>query len=234
MVETGHFWLNVVRLAIILFTILLAWLTYRSYLLLKEFQPSFNLLLSLPEFIARLVLIGLCLALAWLSGLPASQLGLTSIHPFQSIGLGLVIGLVSQVAVNRLTHWAIHRFGRDIYSPAIIRNILPRRPVEWIGVAVAFWPAVTMEEVLFRSLWLGAFQDIVPLLLLIGGTSLLFGLMHQPQGLLGMLVAGFLNILLSLLFIWSGELLLPLTAHYVINLLQVAVSYRQKEWLENY
>jgi membrane protease YdiL (CAAX protease family) len=58
--------------------------------------------------------------------------------------------------------------------------------------------------------------------------------MHQPQGLLGMLVAGFLNILLSLLFIWSGELLLPLTAHYVINLLQVAVAYRQKEWLENY
>jgi hypothetical protein len=46
--------------------------------------------------------------------------------------------------------------------------------------------------------------------------------------------AGGLNVLLSLLFIWSGELLLPLTAHYVINLLQVVAASRQREWLDNY
>jgi membrane protease YdiL (CAAX protease family) len=209
-------------------------LTYRSHLLLKEFQPPFNLLLAPSEFVVRLLLVGLCLMLAWLSGLPASQLGLASSQPLQTIALGLTIGLVSQVAVNLLTHWAIHHFGRDIYSPMLIRNILPRRPGEWILVALAFWPAVVMEELLFRSLWLGAFQDVVPLPVLIGGTSLLFGLMHQPQGVLGMLIAGLLNILLSLLFIWSGTLLMPLLAHYTINLLQVVVAYRQKEWLENY
>jgi hypothetical protein len=58
--------------------------------------------------------------------------------------------------------------------------------------------------------------------------------MHQPQGALGVVAAGGLNVMLSLLFIWSGELLLPLTAHYVINLLQVAVASRRREWLENY
>jgi membrane protease YdiL (CAAX protease family) len=234
MTVTPHFWLYVVRLIVILLSILLAWLTYRSHLLLKELQPPFNLLLAPSEFMARLLLVGLCLALAWLSGLPASRLGLTSVQPLQSIGLGLTIGLGSQVAVNGLTHWAIHRFGRHIYSPAVIRNILPHHSGEWIGVVLAFWPAVTMEDLLFRSLWLGTFQDIVPLPILIGGTSLLFGLMHQPQGVLGMLIAGLLNILLSLLFIWSGELLMSLVAHYVINLLQVVVAYRQKEWLENY
>ncbi|MBI1880491.1 MAG: CPBP family intramembrane metalloprotease [Chloroflexi bacterium] len=234
MAVTPHFWLNVVRLAVILFTILLAWLTYRSHLLLKEFQPPFNLLLAPSELMARLLLVGLCLALAWLSGLPANQLGLTSIRPLQSIGLGLVIGLASQVAVNGLTYWAIHLFGRHIYSPAVIRNILPRRPGEWIGVALAFWPAVAMEELLFRSLWLGAFQGVAALPLLVGGASLLFGLMHQPQGALGMLMAGLLNILLSLLFIWSGDLMMPLITHYIINLMQVVAAYRQKEWLENY
>jgi membrane protease YdiL (CAAX protease family) len=234
MMDSAHFWLNSVRLAVILLTLLLAWVTYRSHLLLKEFQPSFNLLLAPAELIVRLLLIGLCLGLAWLSGLPAEQLGLTSAHPLQNIGLGLAIGLFSMAAVNGLMHWAIGRFGRNIYSPVVIRNILPRCPREWLWVALALAPAVAMEELLFRTLWLGVFEGIIPLLLLVVGTSLLFGLMHQPQGALGVVAAGGLNILLSLLFIWSGELLLPLTAHYVINLLQVGVASRQRRWLEDY
>lgn len=234
MIDPAHFWLNLVRLAVIVLTLLLAWVTYRSHLLLKEFQPPFNLLLSPAELIIRLLLVGLFLVLAWLSDLPADRLGLASARPLQSIGLGLVIGLVSQVAVNGLMHWAIRRFGRNIYSPVVIRSILPRRPGEWLAVALAFGPAVAMEELLFRTLWLGVFQGVMPLLLLLVGTSLLFGLMHQPQGMLGMVAAGGLNILLSLLFIWSGELLLPLTTHYIINLLQVVVASRQREWLENY
>jgi membrane protease YdiL (CAAX protease family) len=228
------FWLNSARLVIVLLTLLLAWVTYRSHLLLKQFQPSFNLLLSPPELITRLLLVGLCLGLAWLSGLPAGQLGLVSAHPLQSIGLGLALGVASQVVVNGLTTLAIHFFGRHIYSPVVIRNILPRRSGEWLGIVLAFWPAVAMEELLFRTLWLGVFQPVVPLPVLIGATSLLFGLMHQPQGVFGMIVAGGLNILLSLLFIGSGDLLLPLTAHYVINVLQVVAASRQRAWLENY
>ena len=234
MIDPTYFWLNSARLGIILLTIFLAWLTYRSHVLLKVFQPPFNLLLSPFELIVRLLLVGLCLLLAWLSNLPADQLGLISSQPLQTVGLGLGIGLVVQVAINGLTRWAIGRFGRHIYSPLVIRNILPRRPSEWIGVALAFWPAVAMEELLFRSLWLGGFGQVVPLPLLIGGTSLLFGLMHQPQGLLGMLAAGGINVLFCLLFIGSGELLLPLIAHYTINLLQVVAAYQQKEFLENY
>lgn len=234
MMDSAQFWLNFTRVVVILLTLLLAWVTYRSHLLLKEFQPPFNLLLSPAELAARLLLVGLCLGLAWLSGLPAEQLGLTSAQPFQTIGLGLALGLFSMVAINGLMHWAIHRFGRNIYSPLVIRNILPRRPLEWLWIALAFVPAVAMEELLFRTLWLGLFQGLVPLLVLVLGTSLLFGLMHQPQGVLGMLVAGGLNILLSLLFIGSGELLLPLTSHYTINVLQVVAASRQREWLENY
>jgi membrane protease YdiL (CAAX protease family) len=234
MIDPTYFWLNLARLGIILLTIFLAWLTYRSHVLLKEFQPPFNLLLSPFELVARLLLVGLCLLLAWLSNLPADQLGLISTKPFQTVVLGLGIGLVIQVAINGSTRWSISRFGRHIYSPLVIRNILPRRPSEWIGVALAFWPAVIMEELLFRSLWLGGFGEVVPLPLLIVGTSLLFGLMHQPQGLLGMLTAGGINVLFCLLFIWSGQLLLPLIAHYTINLLQVVAAYQQKEFLENY
>jgi membrane protease YdiL (CAAX protease family) len=227
-------WLPLTRAAIIILSVLLAWVTYRSHRLLKHYQPEFNLLLAPPEFVMRLVLVGLCLLLAWLSGLPARQLGLMVNSPVQTIGLGAAIGAAVALLVNFLSYWSIKHFGRHIYSPLVIRNILPRHPAEWGLVAAAFLPAVAMEELLFRTLWLGGFSDIVPLSLLVVGTSILFGLMHQPQGQLGVIMAGGINIFFSILFVWSGQLLLPLTAHYVVNVLQLVMAHFQREQLNEF
>jgi membrane protease YdiL (CAAX protease family) len=226
-------WLNLSRLAILLFTGFIAWMTYRSHLLLKEFQPNFNLLLSLPETIARLILIAICLFLAWVSGLSLAELGFQVQNPWASIGLGLGLGLLIQLCLILITFQAIKHFGSDIYSPWLIRNILPRRRREWLLVALAFLPPVIMEELLFRTLLIGIFQTLIPLPFLIAGTSLIFGLMHQPQGKLGVIGAGLINILFCFLFIWTGELLITVVAHYTINFLQVvAASYYQPDWLK--
>ncbi|MEW5958592.1 MAG: CPBP family intramembrane glutamic endopeptidase [Chloroflexota bacterium] len=227
-------WLNLTRLAILGLTGLLAWVTYRSHLILKEFQPNFNLLLSPLESTGRVLLVGLCLFLAWLSGLPPAQLGLVVVDPGRQVMVGVGVGLVTVVVINRLTMWSINRFGRDIYSPVLIQNILPRRPVEWPLVVIAFLPAVAMEELLFRALWLGSFEGLIPASMLILGTSIIFGLMHQPQGKLGMLLAGLINVLFSILFVWLGQLLLPLTAHYTVNVVQLVIAHFQRRWLESY
>ena len=229
-----YFWTTLARLAILILTAVLAWMTYQSNLLLQRFQPDVNLLLSPPETIARIILVGVCLLLARLTGLPAVQLGLVVVNPLASIGLGLAAGIVIQVVANLLTLGAINSFGRRIYSTQVIRNILPVRPLEWLLVPLAFLPAVAMEELLFRTLWLGAFRDIVPLPLLIIGTSLIFGLMHLPQGSLGVVITGGVNILLALLFVWTGGIMVPLAAHYTVNLLQVIVAHFQRDWLEDY
>ncbi|MCP4362639.1 MAG: CPBP family intramembrane metalloprotease, partial [Chloroflexi bacterium] len=192
-----NFWLNITRLAIILFTGFIAWTTYRSHLLLKDFQPDFNLLLSVPETIVRILLIGVCLFLAWLSGLPAVELGLTVDNVWRSVALGFGVGIIVQLGVNLTTLQFIKRFGRDLYSPWLIRNIMPHKNYEWLLIALAFIPPIVMEELLFRSLWLGTFQTIIPLPLLIIGTSIVFGFMHQPQGKLGMIMAGSINIIFS-------------------------------------
>jgi len=219
---------------IILFTSFIAWMTYRSHLLLKEIQIDANLLLSLPETILRILLICFCLFLAWLSGLSAAELGLITGNLRQSVALGLGIGVMVQLSVTLVTVKAIKQFGRDIYSPRLIRNILPHHPIEWLLVALAFIPPVAMEELLFRSLWLSAFQAIIPQSLLVAGTSIIFGFMHQPQGKLGMVGAGIINALFCILFIWTGELLVTLVAHYTVNMLQVITAYLQRDWLENY
>jgi membrane protease YdiL (CAAX protease family) len=234
LIESPNFWLNLIRLTIIVFTGFIAWMTYRSHLLLKEIQPDFNVLLSLPESSVRIMLVGFCLFLAWLSGLPAAQLGLTVANPWRSIGLGVGVGITIQLAANVATIQTIKYFGRHIYSPWLIRNILPRHRGQWVLIALAFLPPVAMEELLFRSLWIGGFQDIIPLSILVVGTSIIFGLMHLPQGNLGMVAAGAINVLLCILFIWTGQLLVTLMAHYTVNLLQVIVAHYQRDWLENY
>jgi membrane protease YdiL (CAAX protease family) len=227
-------WLNLARLLILLFTTAMAWMTYRSYLLLKEIEPQFNVLLSLPETVVRIVLVGFCLFLAWLSGLPASELGLTADRPGRSLALGTSIGLITALSINAITLLAIRYFGRHIYSPWLIRNILPRSTNEWLFIALAFFFSVAMEELLFRTLLISVFQDLIPLPLLIILTSIAFGLMHQPQGRLGMVVSGLINVLFCILFVWTGELLVTFTAHYVVNLSQLVVGYYQRDWLENY
>ncbi len=227
-------WLNVARLGVVLLTALLGWITYRSHLLLKEYRPDVNLLLSFPEIIVRLLLVAICLVLAWLSGLSAAELGLVFRNPLQTMAVGLGIGLVLVVVMNLVTNWCIRHFGRHIYSPLVIQNVLPHRPIEWVLAAFALLPAVLMEELLFRTLWLSGFNQVMPWWLLIIGTSIIFGLMHQPQGQMGMVLAGGINIFFCILFVWSGQLLLPLAAHYTANFFQLIVAYHQRDWLENY
>lgn len=227
-------WLNVTRGLVLLFTGLIAWLSYRSNLLIQHLRIEANLLLSLPESVARVLMVAICLFLAWLSGLPATQLGLTTAQPWSAIGRGLGAGLLIHVGLYLATQLAIRRFGRQIYSPWLIRNILPRQPIEWPLVALAFIPPVVMEELLFRTLLLALFQPLIPLPLLILLTSLLFGLMHQPQGQLGVLFSGLINVILGLLFIWSGQVLLTTVAHYTINMLQLIVAHYQQDSLGDY
>jgi membrane protease YdiL (CAAX protease family) len=217
---------------IVLFTLLLAWMTYRSNVMLQQFRPDFNVLLSPPENVSRLVLVLVCLFLAWSSGLPLQTLGFISPQPLNSLLWGLGIGLATQIVLNVATYLAIHFLGPQVYSPWLIINILPIRPMEWLFIPLAFLPAVAMEELLFRSLLLGGFSGLMSLPLLVLATSLLFGFMHLPQGRLGVVAAAGINVLLAGLFLWSGEFLICLTTHYTINVLQVVLAYHQREWLE--
>ena len=200
--DSPQFWLNVARIATLIFTTFIAFMTYQSYQLLTRYRPDFNLLLSLPETIARIVMVLICLLIAWISGLSMAELGLTVNNLWWSIAVGLGVGTVIQITINVATVQAVNRYGSHIYSPWLVRNILPRHPAQWVWVALAFIPPIAMEELLFRTLWIGLFQDIIPLILLIGGTSLVFGLMHGPQGKLGIIVTGTINAIFCLLFVW--------------------------------
>ena len=212
----------------------LAWATYQSGKLLRSIPVKENLLLAPVENAVKGVLVLACIGLALLSGAPPERLGWTIENGWRDVGLGIIVGLLTQLAANQVTVFAINRWGKEIYSPVVMKNIMPRTRAEWLFVPAALLLAVVLEELLFRSLLLGALGQAVPILLLSVLFSAVFGLMHSPQGNLGILITGLLGLWLSLLFIWSGGLILPLVAHYTINFLQLLKAQDKRLWLEEY
>jgi membrane protease YdiL (CAAX protease family) len=215
-------------------TVGLAWATYQSGRLLRVLPVSENLLLAPVENIVKGVVVLLCIGLGALSGVPAGRLGWTLDNGWRDLGLGLILGLGTQLAANGMTTLAIKVWGKGIYSPVVMKNIMPRTRPEWLLVPAALGLAVLLEELLFRSLLLGGLSLTVPVPLLVIGFSAIFGLMHSPQGALGVVLTGVLGMWLSLLFVWSGGLILPLTAHYVINFLQLLKAQDERAWLDSY
>lgn len=215
-------------------TATIAYLTYRSAQLLREIDVPFNLMLSPVENGFRLLLIVLCLALGWLSGLPPARLGWTTPSPETDILIGLVLGVAIQSALHPIMRWAVAHFGKQVYSPVIMLNILPETRREWILVPLALAPAALVEELLFRSLLLGGLSVLWPAVILAAGGSLLFGVMHAPQGSLGIVATGTIGLVLSVVFLWRWTLLCVFVMHYTINVLQLLRAAREREWLHRY
>lgn len=212
----------------------LAWGTYQTAGYLRQFPANVNLLLLPAENILRMALLFVCLWLGQVSGLPYAQLGWMSFDPQRDVAVGLFAGTFLAVFLPPFTQWAVKRFGRQVYSPVVVRSILPRSRREWLFVPPLLFFAVLLEEFLFRSFLLGGFGSFAPPVLLALIWSIVFGAMHVPQGALGVLVAALLGLLLSGLFLATMSLLAPLIAHYMINLLQLIWASLDRSWLESY
>jgi membrane protease YdiL (CAAX protease family) len=221
-------------LFVLLTLILLAgigWITYQTARLLRVWTPDSNLLLAPAENALRLGLIVLCIGLGLLSGLPPVVLGWTWDDAGAAIGWGVVAGVALSLLLTGASVLALRRWGQTIYSPLVVLNILPASRREWLLVLLALFPAVLLEELLFRSLLVGGLSPLAPAWLLVIGISLLFGLLHTPQGALGVAGTALAGLVLSLLFLWQGSLLAPLVAHYTANALQLVQASRSREQL---
>jgi membrane protease YdiL (CAAX protease family) len=206
--------------------------TYLSAQLLRRWRPDRNLLLLPAENLLRLGLVLACLGLGVLSGLDARQLGwLLSRWPAQLLwGVGWGVGLAGFLYLS--TRWILQRSGQRFYSSIIVQAIVPKSTGELLGVSLVMISVVLLEELLFRSLLLGGLAPILPAPLLLIGWSVVFGLLHSPQGLWGMIGAGLAGAVLGWLFLQHGSLLTPLIAHYVTNMVQVLQAMRLREQLD--
>ncbi len=229
---TTNYWLFVLLTLSLLGFI--GYSTYQTARLLRTWQPDRNLLLLPAENLVRLLLIALCGGLGLLSGLPAAQLGWVTTNWLSQSGWGLLWGsglaLFFYLTTSRFTSCLTNPLtnpGRGrFYSTVIIKAITPTTRRELLLVLLAMGPVVLMEELLFRSLLIGGLAPLLPLPLLLIGWSVIFGLLHQPQGWWGMVGAGLAGLLLGWLFVEAETLVVPLVAHYVTNIVQVVFAMR--------
>jgi membrane protease YdiL (CAAX protease family) len=212
----------------LLLTIVIGYMTYMSAQVLRHWRPDRNLLLLPVETLMRLLLIALCLGLGWLSGLGPTQLGWVWPEQTNTWLVALAWGGLVAGCFIIATPWVIKRTGEMHYSAVIVDAIVPRNQRELWLVALAMIPVVVLEELLFRSLLIGGLAPVLPVTLLVVGWSILFGLLHSPQGQLGMAGATIAGVLLGWLFLTYGTLAAPLIAHYAINIIQLVFAMRQR------
>ncbi len=223
----------------------LYWAAYQGERALKShtIEIQGNLLLNIPELVFKLVLLGLCAGLAnSLSVSPKdscptmeSCVGLRGPAPvFVQIVIGLIAGIITVFVVNIVSVGAIRIWGRKIYSPEIMKNMVPRNQLEWVLIIIPLLVAVMVEEFLFRGLLIGGFQLVVNPWVMAIASSVLFGLMHSPQGILGIVLTGLVGMVFAALFIITSSLLPVIVAHFVINFLQIIRAEEDLVWYERF
>jgi membrane protease YdiL (CAAX protease family) len=198
----------------------------RTGLALRFWTPRYNLLLSLPDNAARLVMLAFCILLGVTVGPGPEALGWSTSPTLlgRDLFLGAVVGLVWAAALNAGGNLAVRRWGPEVFSSKVLQCMLPIGRREWVGVLLALVPAAALEEMLFRSLPLGGLAWLVPPWWLLWPLALLFGLLHWPQGGWGVAGAAISAVMFSLLFLVTSGIWAPLAAHYTINVAQLVLA----------
>ena len=98
---------------------------------------------------------------------------------------------------------------------------LPRTTEELRWFVLVCITAGVCEEVLYRG-FLIAYLAVWPLkasgLTAILFSSLMFGTAHLYQGVKGIVVTGIVGLVMAILFLWTGNLILPMVFHTLIDL----------------
>ncbi|HEX2912956.1 MAG TPA: type II CAAX endopeptidase family protein [Chloroflexia bacterium] len=216
----------------------LYWAAYQSARALrsKTIEISGNLLLSIPEFIFKLLLLGICFGLANTLDVPRLDkiIGWPSRQPVVDIVIGTAIGLVTAFVVNLLSIGAIRIWGKKIYSPELMKNLIPRNQLEWVLIIIPLFLAVALEEMLFRALLIGGYSVVVNPWAMALASSVVFGMMHSPQGILGIVLTGLVGLLFGAVFIITGSLLVVIIAHFAVNFLQIVRAKDDIAWYERF
>ena len=166
-------------------TAFIGYTTFATAMLMRRWRLTTNPLLSRADAVIRLLLIGLCIGLGAISGLDSVTLGWTLENPLRQILLGGAIGLGLGLGLHGLSQWVLNNMGTRLYSKTFAEMIVPRTQREFYLIAGALIFVVILEELLFRSLLIGGLSPLLPVWVLIIFTSIVFGVLHLPQGAWG-------------------------------------------------
>ncbi|GLW11092.1 hypothetical protein Misp01_62200 [Microtetraspora sp. NBRC 13810] len=194
------------------------WLGKRSYNRLARERDT-------PRTYERLV--GWWMAELWaLAGLALVIVGLSPELDLARIGLvpgadlptlaGMLVGAaVAAVLIVLL----LRRSQRDVAGTTAFQAIMPRTPAErWFAMGMSVTAGVT-EEIVYRGLLIGLGVHVfgLPLPVAAGLALAIFVAGHLYQGSKGMAVVTLAGLGLTLLYLRTGSLVLPIVLHVLID-----------------
>ena len=212
---------------VVCMTAALGWLTVQSGRLLRRFTPHTNLLLLLPDNVARLLVIVFCIVIGLALGPGIDALGWSTNRLPVDLALGAALGLLLAPAIVWAGNSVVARWGANVYDNRLLRAIVPVDRREWAGVALALLPAAFVEELVFRSMPLAGLAWLISPWVLIWPLALVFGLLHWTQGEWGVVGTTLLGLVLSVLFLWTRSIWAPLAMHWVLNVVEITLAQRQ-------
>ncbi len=210
----------------LLITAIVGYGSYTTARLLRNWKPQENLLLLPAENVLRGIILMICLLLGSGSGLPPETLGWQIPDAGSQILTGALAGLGLAVLFAGMGR-VVTRYTDTRFYTSILDLVIPRNRREASLLPFALLLSVLFEEVLFRSLLIGGLSPLLPTAWLIIGFSVVFGLLHSPQGTWGIVGAGTAGALFSLMFVWHQSLLTPLVAHFVANGVQIWLASKE-------
>lgn len=144
--------------------------------------------------------------------------------------------LLAAVAIVLLAVYLLASLRRVANDPDLRRQtadalqpqswILPtdRREAAWFVGPVSVSAGIC-EELLYRGYLIQYLDAQLPLWAAVLLSSLLFGVLHAYQGIRGMLRTAAAGLLLSLLFVGTGSLLLPILLHVLVDAYAGSLSW---------
>lgn len=164
------------------------------------------------------------LGTVWYAAVPIEALGLES-PTVEAVTIGAGLGL-ALAAANAGGTRAADRVSLE--ADERLRALLaPDTAAGWAGLLVVVLPLVAIaEELLFRGVLIGGLAAGfgLPVLALAVVSSVLFGAGHGLQGPGGVVVTTALGAVLAGAFVLTGSLTVVVTAHYVVNALELVLN----------
>jgi membrane protease YdiL (CAAX protease family) len=201
---------------------------YRALRAATALDPDRRMSAYRSSIVRQWLMVALCLGVLVAAGAPLDEIGVgVRVDHLRDLvpGLVLLVVLGGGLALA-LRVWPTAR--ARVLAP--VAALLPRTPRErkaFVAVAVT---AGIAEEIVFRGFLLVYLTEVFPPVTLGAAmvvSSLLFGLAHSYQGVLGVLLTGLAGYWLAGLFVLTGSLLLPAVVHALVDLRLLLVLPRE-------
>ncbi|TQS25206.1 CPBP family intramembrane glutamic endopeptidase [Microbispora sp. KK1-11] len=130
-----------------------------------------------------------------------------------------VVGMTSAIVIGTVVLHRLARSGRAIPGQAAVAELMPRTSAErWHGLAMAVTAGVC-EEIVYRGLLIAFGVGVLGLSTTAAAALALvvFVAGHFYQGWKGMVVVALLGFWLTIVYVSTGSLLLPILAHILID-----------------